>query len=736
MGDYTNQGYITSDFGTVTPMASTVDAQDATISEACESQMERGEINVVVMFSLLSLHHLKQTKASLVEDGLTENLSLLFSQSDLYGGPVNYNEKTFITIDCSHLQYDPISGKVVTLSEMMSCLEAGVYKIKQYLSDKISGYSGGTVNFQIASFESIEQLAYSLSSLLGNDLPDDDKHYQFFTDISKEFFSFSEFKGWRMNVQYVCLYHVFNFYFVRKLYANEIRQIMAYVEKSKGYYVRHDMIPEHEVVVYLDPIAIDYGHLHCTYGDLRAYLPVRQREEALEAEYHAALRHAAAVERGEEEAKFYKTPLEVAHDVLGLSSIVISPLSLVDGGIHVYEAIETDDPELRKKHLISAGIDLVCCIPFVKLFKVAKECTLGAKIWRATASTAKTGGAFLKHGVQVVTFGGKKIVLKTKISLNSLANKGVSKVSRYTEEVGNKAKKEFEELGENNLDEILASVKGQVKSQAKMRSEAAYIAMATDDIIQRDGAKLFLDLSKGIFKKNVANQKLLEQLKRLKSIQPWLEKMGVKFGEKGNELQFSMELLKEEEAAAKLVAETVGKANLNLTKNAFSKLFGGDFLRKAGKGFVENAMPAPLTHSFRSTYKALRGKGEEKIGGALFVELFKQPELWETGIKDLYTIYSVVTSTHKVNYGSISADTGIPEDLVEVALEDGSKFLTTEQALELEAIIQQVRADYGYAPHEDKNHIDETINEPNKRHEPQNSMEGYHINSPLDILKK
>lgn len=735
MGDYTNQGYITSDFGTVTPMASTVDAQDATISEACESQMERGEINVVVMFSLLSLHHLKQTKASIVEDGLTENLSLFFSQSELYGGAVNYNKKKFITIDCSHLQYDPISGKVITLGEMMSCLEAGVGEIKQYLYEEISGYTGGTVHFQIASFESIEQLAYSLSSLLGNDLPDDDGHYQFFTDIAKEMFSFSEFKGWRMDVKYVCLYHVFNFYFVRKLYANEIRQIMAYVEKSKGYYVRHDMIPEHEVVVYLDPIAIDYGHLHCTYGDLRAYLPVRRREEALLVEYEAALRHAAAVERGEEEAKFYKTPLEVAHDVLGITSIAFSLLSLADGGLHVYEAVETDDPELRKQHLISAGIDVLCCIPFVKLFKVAKECTLGAKIWRATATTAKTGGAFLKHGVQVVKYGGKKIVLKTKISLNSLANKGVSKVSRYTEEVGNKAKKEFEELGENNLDEILASVKGQVKSQAKMRSEAAYIAMATDDIIQRDGAKFFLDLSKGIFKKNVANQKLLEQLKRLKSIQPWLEKMGVKFGEKGNELQFSMELLKEEEAAAKLVAETVGKANLNLTKKAFSKLFGDDLLKKAGKAFVD---PVPLSRTFRNTYKALKGDSEKKVGGALFKEIFKQPEVWETGVKDLYTIISVATSTtnQKVNYGSISADTGIPEELVEVALEDGSKFLTTEQALELEAIIQQIRADYGYAPDEDKFHIDESIDEPDKRHETQNPIEGYHINSPLDIFKK
>lgn len=718
------------------PTVNEVGANDTDISEESESQMNRGEIDIVLLFSLLSAHDLKSTRVALEDDGLTENLSMVCALRWEDGAPVNYAEKKFFTIDCSHLHYDSVLGTTITPGEMMGCLEGAMGLVYQYLEEAIKPYEGGEVHLSVASFFAIEELLYAFAAISGKDLPNSEL-YDDFTNVVKKYFNFTDFEnnGWKFIVDYACLYEANTLYCERRIWAGEIKMLMNIVELDCGYSVKNEYIPPEIVENVLDPMVVPYGNARYSYRDLREYLPIRTKEERLWAEYKKAAEHSAAVERGEGEYWFPKSPSEVAHTVLGLTSVILSPLSLVDAGLHVYEWISGGDE--NNAHKKGIAIDIVCCIPFVRIFKVIKGGNTISRLGHAASATGKAALKGLEKGVlnnaQLLYYKGKRILLKAPKRLRShLADRAVAK---GTKDVAKR--KGIQEGIQNGA----ADYEGAKSRLSELYDLQTGMRLAEDEVGQLEKAltsgKLTEEAYWAKFRQLIRVRDRFDKQKKafdaLKGREEALKKTVNEYeklvaqGEKVNE-NIARELeqvwnnsgkYKEWVDLEKKISQQITaiyRANQSITERVLGpwvKVFGAP----AGECFKEWAKPVFMT--FKDTLKTVKnGKGYER---ALAVESLTQTI--GGAIAAGVGTYSLFNKSP--DYGALAGITNFDDKIVEIVLDDGTVEWSSDTILELTAAIEQMRGAYGYKDEDDyRRSQDYSI-----------SSTRYKTNSPLDIYK-
>ena len=671
------------DFSTpVTPVASTVEASDVSISNEAESQMERGEINVVLLFSILSTHDLKKTKNSLIEDGLTENLSMAVSLAWEHGSPTNYVEKKFIVVDCSHLAFDSVTGQTITLCDMQDCLEDGINQVKSFLDEEIVKYDGGKIHFTLGGFMPIDALPFAFAAVLKRSLPNESV-YDVFVNSAKENFSFAEYeeKKWKLVVDYACLYEVFSLYFERKLYANEIKQMMRAIENKLYDFAETGQLPEKDLENGVAPTEILYGQWIYSYEWLKEYYPVRKEEEQLWIEYQKAIAHAAKVERGEVKPWFPITGMEAVHKFLGITSIAFSPISLVDAAIHAAEWVVEGDE--NNAHKISIGIDLVCCIPFVRAGRVI-------------ATGGKMTALGVARGCKLLMYRGQRLIVRmdkgiTQAGRRRLAKNAV-KAKKKQQQAVKTAEKASDKLEQTNeqLQKLQPFIKhaetGELAS-SRIINEMKQNLFHSGTIFVDNFKKYMntLKAAQSYFKRNSA------KLEQLRARQKELEKLAenqqaasryanqqaiqttISTQSYINHATFTMHqatakyraLAKEEFKITKEIKK-LEKANSDMWAEAIKPWTQGQVLADAKQIFKEWFKPLSL----KKTFNDIKGGG---LDAAIATEGALQTVL-----------------------GGVETFTGIPSDMVKLFLDDGTVTWTSETAIELGVSIETIRAKYGY----------------------------------------
>lgn len=716
----------------VNPIASEVGAGDADISEPSESQMENGEIDMVVMFSILSTHDLKRTKTPQWADGLTENLSVVSSLTWEEGSPVNYANKIFKVFDCSHLKYDSVSGKAITWIEMMDCLEAAVNDIKTTLFDKTKSYGGGTIRFSVAGFLPIEALMYAFSDLLGKSLTNSALYEVFITE-AKSNFSFNDFtgNGWTIEVDYACIYEVFSLYFERKLYANEIKMLMGLIEMEHGFDMKTEYLSPKDIA-YLDQQEILYGTSLYSYQNLREYLPYKQQEELLWYEYQKAARHAAKVQRMEEEYEFPSTASDAAHTFLGLSSIIISPISLIDAGLHAYEWIKDGDES--GAHKIGIAIDLVCCIPFVRIAKFLRG---GQFLARA----AKTGvPAMIGHKAQILYYKGKSIVVKRAIKLSKKsrdmrrrARFDVNKQTQVVEAGKQRASDAHRELSElvnlktgQQVDDLTIGMLEKELTSGTLSKEMYQLTMSNltkaREAFARNGQRLAQLQEK--------EKALQEVVKRQAQAETQLNKFQVIYTNSWSLVKSSTKYSKLVQEQQRILSEIerLQQANQKLVEDAL-KPWASEIGSAVKDTFKEWATPFSFKQSFNGFFDKEGWELAMHTEGTLQTLVGSIATVY--GAKDWYDRYS----EHKQQYyDQLEVQTGLPDELIELVLEDGTIEVTSETILELMAAIDELRGTYGYAPNELNGHVLGLSGSPKSDNQSYGAPR-YKVNNPSDLYK-
>ena len=672
-----------NDMASVSPISSEVGASDADISEQSESQMEQGEINIVLMFSILSSHDLKKTKNSIIEDGLTENLLMPSSLAWEHGSPVNYAEKKFITIDCSHLSFDSVMGKTITQCEMQDCLEEGISQVKTFLEEKTADYSGGTIHFSLAGFIPIDALPFAFAAVINQSLPNE-SCFDVFVKSAKDNFDFAEFEynGWHFIVDYACLYEVQTLYFERKLYASEIKQMMRAIEYKLYNFAETGQLPEEDLENGVQPTEILYGNRTYSYEWLKEYYPIRKEEEQLWIEYQKAVTHAARVERKEVEPWFPITGLQAAHKFLGLTSIVCSPISLLDAGLHAIEWIAEGDE--YNEHKAAIVIDLVCVIPFVRAGKII-------------ANGGKMAAVGVGRGCKLLYYRGSRLIVRME--------KGVSKTGRrrLAQKVV-KAKRQAKAV-ENASETAYATAKETLDKSQKLNpliqnAEKGITASETTVAEMQknifNSGKIFVDnfsqymstlkSAKEAFKRN--SKELVELKKQQGKLDALYNKQAAasrtaadksvkvnietqSFTNKSlytlREGQKKYTALIQEEKRIAGEIERLEKANRDMWKEAWKPWTEGGLLPGVKNAFKDWIKPL----SPKSTFHQLRAGGLDR---ALATESSIQTVL-----------------------GAVDVFTDVPSDFVKAYLDDGTEVWTSDTAIELGIEIEEIRAKYGYA---------------------------------------
>lgn len=378
-----------SGMDSVNPVASEIGAGDADISDVNESQMESKVIDMAVIFSILSKEDLNYSACK--KDEFTYNVEMMSSLAWEFGNWERHEEEEPpIFVDCNDVTYDSLTGLLPTYDELRDKLEIAVEKMRQRFDDFIDSGFTCDVHLSICGFFPIEALTFALSEVFKHSLPNGTLYEELVTFAKTSYGFFYEdliSKGWSISVDYACLYETHEMFYDKMITSREMLLLwnrwIRVTESLKCTPKEFNSVSGMEV--YYKGFVYDVRALENAYG--------WKMEEEKALEEYRRLAHCSNI-YGSQSGSVGGgggglTTSDYVHLGLGLTSIVVSPLSLVDAGMHIYEMTQDGDWH----HLIDIGIDIICVIPGVSALKAGK---VGSEIaLQTTKVTSRAGKAFV-----------------------------------------------------------------------------------------------------------------------------------------------------------------------------------------------------------------------------------------------------------------------------------------------------------------------------------------------------
>ena len=342
MGDYSNKGYVSSDFGSVTPMASTVDADAVSICEQSESQQEKDKLYVSVFFSILKKKDIQENNENkgyidVKNTGYSSfnHCQIVWSEGDAYSNNDQYPQ---IFICCDDLLYDVLDGKVVNTEKQIVKINEAFNELDDFLYNQFDESHIYDVHINIGGFEILTDLILSMAYICNKKFKKDIKNKKLLTKIKTRYKGcFDNYKniGWSIKVDFACAFSAYEAYI-----ENETR-IQLNKRRAQAERDREILLNNNKNIFLFDP------------------------DEARAANWAVT---AATLDP--------ETAKNLSHFALGLLSVFMPLLSIADAAMYIWEGILAEskgDKEGAKSAAKNAALDVILILPVFKLFKIGKD---------------------------------------------------------------------------------------------------------------------------------------------------------------------------------------------------------------------------------------------------------------------------------------------------------------------------------------------------------------------------
>ena len=363
----------------------------SSVSQQCQMSVEDSALtlHIDIVFSLMSDVEMGDKSGKLIGENLFNKVHLLHERRWESGEYPKHEitPESIIFIDCSILQYYLETQRIV--DTMTSKLNEAVNRIQRYITSKITmSVCHGEVHLYIHAFSPAEPLAFALAKVFKCNLDGRKDNFSStdkrLLDYGKQLVSkFDEYRssGWKLKVDYGSVWE-HKILLVRKpnvkpaLSLGEIEMMLMRMNKFPPSQ-NEPIVDKENMFTY----TFSWIKTPTLDGDTITYT----RDELMEQRDYLKYGKSYDEHLKDKKKREKERDINTIHLMLGISSIIFTPLALVDAGVHTVEAVSEGSVE---NHWKDIAVDVVCYIVARGLGRAALKANM-AKEAKAYGTTVE-----------------------------------------------------------------------------------------------------------------------------------------------------------------------------------------------------------------------------------------------------------------------------------------------------------------------------------------------------------